>query len=481
MNPMEKPTMSDDLKLTLPERGRPTGGAPKAVLAMLAILLAVGAANALILLSRGGGRPAPRTGLTPEAERDLAMKLEKQELRVAAVEAWKEYLALARPNPEEEAKIWYRIGTLYQAAGDFENALNGFYRSEGLAKVEELAPEIGRRTQECLEGLGKFAALRYELADRVGMGDSKARAGEEVVAEIGPQKITKADLDREIEAQIERQLAQYSAYLPEEEIQKQKEALLKRFSSSPERLRMLNQFVVEEILYRKAREAKLADDPATRSILRDVERKILAGRVMEKEFADQIKITPGDLSTYYEAHKKEFVQPARAQISHILVKDEKAAADLLKEIKGGKDFAEMAKAVSLDEATKAKGGEIEGWVERGSFVPGIGDNAEAMNLIFRTEAGKVAEKPIKSDKGVHVLKVRAREPERQKSFEEVQSEVHRALLTRKQREIQERLFEDLKTRYNVVIHMSQFPQEQPAPPTPAKPDQTKQDGKTSKP
>jgi len=336
--------MSDKLNLTLPEREKKPSGPPAGMLVLLFLVLIVGILNVVVTLSRGGGSTAPTaSGLRPEAQKDLAMKLERQELSGPAAAAWQEYLAAAQPNTEERAKIWYRIGKLRQGAGEHEKALESYYRSESFARLDDLGPEISRRTQECLEARGKFAALRYELAERVGVGDQKDAGGEEVVAEIGPQKITKADLDRRIEEQIERQLTRFAAYMPDEQRRKQKEALLKQFSSAQQRLQLLNQFVVEEVLYRRARADKLADDPVTRGMLRDAERGILAQKVIEKELADQIRITPGDMKTYYEAHKKDYVRPARAQISHILVKDQKAADNVLKKLKEGKDFAAVAK------------------------------------------------------------------------------------------------------------------------------------------
>ncbi|MEW6359536.1 MAG: peptidyl-prolyl cis-trans isomerase [Planctomycetota bacterium] len=451
-----------DLKLTLPERETKSGRTSTAITVLLCLVLIVGIVNIIVTLSRGGAAPPPAgSGLSAEAQKDLAMKLEKQGLALPAVQAWEEYLAVAQPDTEERAKVWYRIGVLQQGADQHEKALQSYYTSESFAKLDDLAPEISRRIQECLEARGKFAALRHELAERVGVGEQKTADRDEIVAEIGPQKITRADLDRRIEEMIERQLARFAAYMPEDQRNKQKEALLKRFASAKERLQMLNQYVVEEILYRKARANKLADDPPTRSLLQDAERGILAQRVIEKEFADQIRITAGDLKTYYEAHKKEYMQPERAQISHILVKDQKAAEDALKKLKEGKDFAAVARELSQDNATKEKGGDIAGWLERNSSIPGIGDSTEATAAIFKTEAGKVIDKPIKTDKGFHIILVRARESERQMPFDEVEAEVYRSLRGQKEREVQEQLFEELKRQYNVVIHFSKFQDKTP--------------------
>ena len=455
--------MPDDLNLSLPDRTpkpRPHLGSSTA---LLVLVLIFGAANLVVSLL---GRPAAtnraaKVALPADDQKDLALKLERQGLRAPAAGAWREYLADRTLDATEQAKIWYRIGKLHQEAGDNEKALDAYYRSESLAVVDELAPEIARRTQECLESLGKFAALRNELADRVGIDRSEAPAGEEVVAEIGKQKITKARLDQMVEEQVDRQLARYAAQVPPEQLNKQKEAMLKQFASPQARVQMLQQYIGQELLYREAREARLADEPATRELLHDIEKSVLAQKAMERELADKIKITPTDVQTYYEAHKKDYMQPERAQISHILVKDAKSAAAALTSLKKGAKFAELAKQLSEDAATKDKGGEVAGWVNKGSYIPGIGLSDDATAAIFATEAGKVADKAVKTDKGHHIILVRKREPERQKTFDEVQREVLRALRTRKQREVQQALIERLKDKHNVVIHLAEFRDKKP--------------------
>jgi len=450
--------MSDELNMTLPPR---KGDQPKSsilVPLLLVLVLAFGVANIIINLSTARRSAGPTTGntLSAGAQRELALKLEKQGLHSQAAQAWKDYLNRANTNSAEAAKVWYRVAKLYQQANEYAPALESFYRSESIAKVDELAPEISRRIQECLEGLGKFAALRYELSDRVDAKPTPSASGEEILAEIGPEKITKAQLDKQIERQIEMQISQFAAYLPPEQLKKQKEQLFNRLSSPAQRRRMLERLITQELLYRRARELKVADRPTTRMLLAQAEKSILARSVLEKELTEQIKITPGDLETYYQANKTDYVEPEKAKISLIRTKDETAAEKILTQLRGGKDFAELAKSKSLDKTTAEKGGKIDQWIKKGSSIPGIGQSADATAAIFSTNKGSVIDKPIKVKQGVYVIKVDDRQEERQKTFEEVKMQVLQALRAQKEREVQQKLLQDLRTRYDVVIHESAF-------------------------
>jgi foldase protein PrsA len=458
--------MAEELDFSIPTRDekRAQWGSKLLVILMVILLIAILANMGFILVQQDRtGEGLNRTMLSGEQHKDLALKLEKQGLHSASAAAWKDYLRTASLGPEDVARIWYRIGKIYQDDNQYDLALDAFYRSETYAKPDDISPEIARRVQKSLEAMGKFAALRYELADRVaadrGVADrSSSDKGDPVVAEIGLQRITKSELDRRIERLIETQISQYASYLPEEEAKRSKEEMLKQYSTDNQRQVFLNQYIAEEILYRKAQESGLMADPDIKVSLQDMERSMLARKVMEKEFADEIKITSGDLETYYEAHKPEYTQPERASVAHILVEDQLGAKAVRKRLENGDDFAEVAAEVSSDAQTREKGGELREWIEKGevSDVSTSGWPGTAMQAIFSTEEGEVVKEDVKTDRGIHVIKILKREAERQKTFDEVKNEVALALRLKKEREVQEDLFARLREQYDVVIHQSAF-------------------------
>ncbi|MEI6970599.1 MAG: peptidyl-prolyl cis-trans isomerase [bacterium] len=453
--------MTDKFDFSVPQTGPKNGPSQGGLYALAAVALVAVACNvvlAVALTRRPSTAGAPAAGaLSAGARKDLALKLEQQGLPARATEAWKEYLAASSPGSEEAARILYRIGTLYQEAGDYDRALDSYYRSESHATVPELAQEINRRTAQCLESLGKFSALRYELDKRVGANADAQTAGSEVLAELGQRKITREELDRRIEDQIDRQLARFTAAMPAEERNKQKEAMFQRASSAAERLQALNAIVAEELLYRRAVELKLADDVKLRDTIRDIERSVLADQALRRELAEQIKITKGDVETWYEAHKGGYTTPARAQIAHILAKDEDAAKAVRKRLDGGEKFEDVAREISADKRTASNGGVVEGRVEKGvDVIQGVGRSPGAAEIIFATEEGKVCDRTIKTDGGVSVVKVLKVEPERQRPLDEVRQAVYGDLYAAKEREAQESLFERLKKQYNVTIHYSSF-------------------------
>lgn len=448
--------MPDQLNFSVPET-RPSAspsGRGVAVLVVVIVVLQV-ALLALVWSGRQAGpRPVRTAGpsLGADARRELALKLEKQGLTESAVAAWQEYLVLKGGEKDKPAEIWYRIGTLWQDAGQYEQALAAYYTSESFGRLANLESEIGRRVQESLDALGKYAALRYELKDRTTVG-GEAGAGDEVVAEIGPRKITKADLDRIIEARVTDQLERFGRALPPDQRDQRKAELMKQFADNRLRAQVLGQYVTEEVLCRKAREARLTDDPAVRGRLQEAERSILAGEFVAREVTAKVNLTPSDVKTYYEANRQEFKVPERARLAHIQVADEEKAKALIASLGEGPSFDELAKSLSQDSQSASRGGALSGPVTAGrDEAPGLGRIEGLSEAVFATSAGSVVATPLRSSRGWHVVKVLERLPESLPSFEEAQEEAYQRLNASKQREVQEALLRDLYKAYDVTLH-----------------------------
>ena len=297
---MDDREAKNKLRLTLDRRGDGAGRRSGSTTPLLVVAIVLVAADLFLALRGRGADPA---GLPAADARDLALQLEERGLLAAAGNAWTEYLAVARPGREASGKVWYRIGKLRQEEGDWEGALDAFYRSEAHARLPELETEIGRRSAECLEQLGRFAALRRELEERTAATPADSAAGGRIVAEIGDWKIRRADLDRLIEAEIETQLEAMAGELPAEARRTQKERMLEAAVDGG-RAAWLERFIAEELLYRRAREEGIADEPAVAALRRNLERKLLAGRLLERSF-ETIEIGPEELRRWYDAHAEE--------------------------------------------------------------------------------------------------------------------------------------------------------------------------------
>jgi len=450
--------MEEKLDFSLPEKKQKTTALMQALfylVAMLIILVVLNLAATVRCFKQAASGTAGQR-LSAEQTKELASKLAQRNLYGEAAKVWQDYLRIGNLTPQEQAKTLFQIGTLLEKGGQYEAAIECFYRSEMAAKVDELSPQINLHIKDCFDRLGKFSALRYELMDRTSFKKAD-QAGSKVVAEIGAEKITEADLDAVIENNIDNQLSAVSAFMTDEQLKEQKKKVLEQYKNPSAKQQFLQQWAAQEVLYRQAQQEQLAEKPEVKKLMEELCRGVLSQYMMNQQLAAKIKLTETDLQTYYTANKEKYVEPAKAKISHILVDDEKQAADLISRAKGGEKFDNLAKEFSKDKDTKEAGGKIDADVIKGdSYVPVVGDVNGLSGKIFAADANTVLDKPVKTEKGWEILKVDEKTAERQKSFDEVRQEVMSMLLSQKRQDVRQEYIKQLMEQYNVVIHTSAF-------------------------
>ncbi|MCK6502204.1 peptidyl-prolyl cis-trans isomerase [Myxococcota bacterium] len=153
------------------------------------------------------------------------------------------------------------------------------------------------------------------------------------------------------------------------------------------------QLVIQEILYQKAVEAKMHEDPDVKQTLGITARSALADAMLRKEI--ETRLTDAAIQKWYDDHAVQFARP-QVELAHVMVATEDEAKAVKAELEGGADFAAVAKAKSLDTRTAAEGG-VLGWVRPKDIGP-LGAAVE--NL----DAGGLAG-PVQSAQAWHVLKV----------------------------------------------------------------------------
>jgi hypothetical protein len=145
----------------------------------------------------------------------------------------------------------------------------------------------------------------------------------------------------------------------------------------------------------------------TRLVARNARAVALRGALSGLDFSE------ASLRKYFEDRKDQFSQNC---LSHILVKS-KADADAVRaRLRAGEDFAAVAKAVSVDTGSGAKGGDL-GCNPKGVFVPEFDEAASSLPI------GQLSE-PVQTQYGFHVILVKERKVA---GFEDAKEEARAAL------------------------------------------------------
>jgi peptidyl-prolyl cis-trans isomerase D len=181
-------------------------------------------------------------------------------------------------------------------------------------------------------------------------------------------------------------------------------------------------------------------------------RKVKYAMMDLAKIAGGVQVTHDDLQAYYNQHRDQYREPEQAKVSHILVKtplpgadgkvDEKGVAeaqrraeDLLKQLKAGANFEDLAKKYSEDPGSAKEGGSL-GWIGKGRTVP------EFEKAAFSQPIGKVGDL-VKSSYGFHIIRVDARQDAHMKTLDEVKDQIEPILKQQKAQEIAQKQAEDL--------------------------------------
>ncbi len=139
------------------------------------------------------------------------------------------------------------------------------------------------------------------------------------------------------------------------------------------------------------------------------------------------QISDADVLAYYNAHKDQYQVKDQAKVRHILIavpagSDAKTdaaakakAEDILKQIKSGGNFADLASKNSDDPGSKTQGGEL-GWLDPGKTVP------EFDKAAFSLPVGQTSDL-IKTQFGYHILQVEDKKTAHLRPLEEVKAEI----------------------------------------------------------
>lgn len=155
--------------------------------------------------------------------------------------------------------------------------------------------------------------------------------------------------------------------------------------------------IEQTVISQEARKQKIDQLPAVKEELAALKHRVYVNELLKKNVLDK-KPTDKEINALYERAKDNY-DPHEVKISHILVKDESEARDLIKQIQGGADFAKLAKEKSLDQATAKNGGGLPMVNVRQLQLPGLAEAAVSLNK------GQLLAIPFKGTSGYHVVRL----------------------------------------------------------------------------
>jgi peptidyl-prolyl cis-trans isomerase D len=154
----------------------------------------------------------------------------------------------------------------------------------------------------------------------------------------------------------------------------------------------------------------------------------------------EASVSPQDLQGFYDQHREDYRVPEQVSVSHILIKTplpgpdgkvdskgveeaRKKAEGILKQLKAGGNFAELAKKDSEDPGSGKNGGSL-GFIGRGRTVP------EFEKAAFSLPKGSMSDL-VQSSYGFHIIRVDDKQAAHLKTLDEVKDQIEGSIREQK--------------------------------------------------
>jgi hypothetical protein len=206
---------------------------------------------------------------------------------------------------------------------------------------------------------------------------------------------------------------------------------------------LFDQFLDEELLWRLAAGRNLVEEGTA-------DTAAARRRAIDALLAADLGEGPDEreIAAYYEAHRAELTRPERVRVRQILTEDRATAERALRELSGGADFTQVARALS-DGPGAASGG-YQGELSRADLPPAFAD------VLFSLRPGEVS-RLIPADYGFHIFQVVARSPAGVIPLAEARAQIEERLRQQRADRLLAELVAEARRRYNVEVHARNLP------------------------
>jgi len=207
--------------------------------------------------------------------------------------------------------------------------------------------------------------------------------------------------------------------------------------------KFLDDLIARELLLQEARRLGLDQTMDVREKTQRFQEQLALDALMREIANSRVQITQEELEAYYLAHSSAVLATEHIRAAQIIVPTAVQALEVKKQLEEGADFAKLAQKVSIDQATKFRGGDL-GPYRKGAAPPEI----EA--AILTQTPGTVSE-PIKVEAGFALVKVISRDPLDAWSAHVARERLKQELYAEKQRQQYEELLTTLRRKATIRL------------------------------
>lgn len=203
------------------------------------------------------------------------------------------------------------------------------------------------------------------------------------------------------------------------------------------RLQVLRLLVTMQAFTEAAKADKLGDTPEFQQKM-----ELMQQSVLQQAYIDKTIMTPipeSELKARYAKEAAAIPQETEIHAEHILVKTQKEAEDIIKQLDKGANFEKLAKEKSID-GTASLGGDL-GYFTQGQMVDSFDKAA------FALKKGQFTKQPVHTQFGWHIIKVLDIRKKQPPSFDEMKMYLQNVIMRERYQQLQRQVLDKFKVSY----------------------------------
>jgi len=212
--------------------------------------------------------------------------------------------------------------------------------------------------------------------------------------------------------------------------------------------KFLEQIVHSELLFQEAKRLGVGSKKEVVKLSSLTKKRIFKDFLLKEKVYSDVIVGDEVLKKFFVVHKERFKRKESVTLSHIVVSSEKNALEVLKFIKSGEIFSNIARSRSIYQPTRKSGG-VLGTVEKGTLPKKV------EKLVFALPVGQVS-KPFKTRLGWEIFRVSEHITSKDAKFEDVKENLRMFFIQSKHNERYRLLMKKLENKSNTKIFLENF-------------------------
>jgi peptidyl-prolyl cis-trans isomerase C len=192
--------------------------------------------------------------------------------------------------------------------------------------------------------------------------------------------------------------------------------------TADQKSQVLDDLINMQLLADQAEKDGLQNNPDTVAQLHLLHEKVMADAEQQK-FVKSFQPSDADLKAEYDTAVAA-MDKTEYKARHILVASKEDGQQIIKKLKGGAKFEELAKTQSTDTGSKNNGGDL-GWFTTSRMVKPFAD------AVVSLKKGEITPEPVQTQFGWHVIQLEDTRDKTPPPFDQVKAQLTNQLIRKK--------------------------------------------------